>query len=83
MLGEALAAASASALRAGELERARVLLAIALRAELADEEARLLDALRREPPSPSAAPTPVLPPLLALWRQLAPPERVGVVFCAT
>ena len=72
-LAATLRAATATALRGGEIERSRILLAIALRAELAREEATLRDAVLRDGITPC---TPILLPLVAVWEELAPPERV-------
>ena len=70
---------TADALRGSSLERARILFAIALRAELAAEEERVHAAFADGGAQPPIAHIPLLPPLLEVWRELAPPERAANV----
>ena len=59
---------TADALRGSSLERARILFAIALRAELAAEEERVHAAFADGGAQPPIAHIPLLPPLLEVWR---------------
>ena len=76
-LDDSLHLATADALHSNHLERARILLAIALRAEISDEEARLSAALA----GGRARPTTInrkLAPLLPLWQKEQPERAPGV-----
>ena len=77
MLHQLIRSESADALRAGELERARILFAIALRAELVEEEARLRRAVHGDAPPAHEGAQPILRPLLEVWQEFAPPERAA------
>ena len=68
-LATVLVAGTRDALRSGEFERARILLALALRAELRDEERRILSACAGGHQTASRQ---LLLRLLALWKELAP-----------
>ena len=64
---------TAAALRGGEFERARIILAIAQRAEAKEEERRLRAAFETtHSPETAAARVNLLSPLLELWSELAP-----------
>lgn len=68
-----LAAGTQNALCSKEFERARILLAIGLRAELREEERRILLACAGQPLDSGQR---LLDPLLALWEEYAPPAEL-------
>ena len=80
MMQRVLSSATADALQAGELERARILFAISLRTELEAEETRLNAAVLADGrPPPNLFTPPLFPAIVDVWRQFAPAERTANV----